>query len=110
MPIQVITLIYPIAKVSITSIGDSRLKIFKAIRGFLEGVWEAQKASLAGPLIKAKVHNEDAMMFVVFGDLMGYPFQSAFYSRLLFVTWLEKMIPWQKRMLKEQDVLDSLSD
>jgi hypothetical protein len=96
--------------VSITTLGDSHLRIIKALRGFLEGVWESQKASLAGPLIKAKVRNEDAMMFVVFGNLLGYPFQSTFYSRLLFVSWLEKMIPWQKRMLKEQDVLDSISD
>jgi hypothetical protein len=86
------------------------LKFFKAIRGFLEGVWEAQKASLAGPLIKAKVHSEDAMIFIIFGDLLGYPFQSTFYSRLLFVSWLEKMIPWQKRMLKEHDVLDRMGE
>jgi len=86
------------------------LRIFKTIKDFLEGVWESQKASLAGPLIRAKVHNDDAMMFIIFGDFLGYPFQSTFYSRLLFVYGLERMIPWQKRILKEQDLLDKMYD
>jgi hypothetical protein len=96
--------------VSHSTIGDDVLRVFTTIRDFLQGVWESQKASLAGPLIRAKVHNDDAMMFIVFGNLLGYPFQSTFYSRLLFVPLMEKVIPWQKRMLKEQDVLECMND
>jgi hypothetical protein len=86
------------------------LQVYRAIRDFLHGVWDSQKASLAGPLIRAKVHNDDAIMFIVFGELLGYPFQSTFYSRLLFVPLMEKIIPWQKRILKEQDVLEFMND
>ncbi|MHA2429305.1 MAG: hypothetical protein ACXADB_14890 [Candidatus Hermodarchaeia archaeon] len=86
------------------------MRILKTIRDFLEGVWESQKASLAGPLIRAKVHNDDAMIFTIFGDFLGYPFQSTFYSRLLFVYWLERMTPWRKRIMKERDVLESMYD
>jgi hypothetical protein len=90
------------------TIGDSYLRIFKTVRDFLEGVWESQKASLADPLIKARMNQNDAMMLIVFGELLGYPFQSTFYSRLLFVHSIEKMSSWQKRVLKEQDVLDKM--
>ena len=90
------------------TIGDSYLRIFKIAKDFLEGVWESQKASLADPLIKARMNENDAMMFIVFGELLGYPFLSTFYSRLLFVHSIEKMSSWQKRILKEQDVLDKM--
>ncbi|MFW9846400.1 MAG: hypothetical protein ACFFD6_06620 [Candidatus Thorarchaeota archaeon] len=86
------------------------MRVLKTIRDFLEGVWESQKASLADPLIKAKVRNDDAMMLVVFGELLGYPFQSTFYSRKLFVHFLDKMIPWKTRLLKEQDVIACMYD
>ena len=84
------------------------MRIFKTVRDFLEGVWESQKASLADPLIKAMMNQNDAMMFIVFGELFGYPFLSTIYSRLLFVHSIEKMSSWQKRVLKEQDVLDKM--
>ncbi|MFX1606848.1 MAG: hypothetical protein ACFFDD_13220 [Promethearchaeota archaeon] len=84
------------------------MRVFKVIREFLEGVWESQKASLADPLMKAKMHEDDSIMFIVFGELLGYQFQSSFYSRLLFVHYIEKMMHWQKRLLKEQDVLDKM--
>lgn len=84
------------------------MRIFKILRDFLEGVWESQKASLADPLIKARMHENDAMMFIAFGELLGYPFLSTFYSRSLFVHSIEKISSWQKRILKEQDVLDKM--
>jgi hypothetical protein len=86
------------------------LQVIRAIRDFLEGVWQSQKASLADPLIKAKVHIDDATMLVIFGELLGYPFQSTFYSRLLFVHLLEQMTPWKRRLLKEQDVILCMDD
>jgi hypothetical protein len=91
-------------------IGDGVLQVFRALKDFFQGVWESQKASLAGPLIRAKVHNDDALMLIVFGELLGYPLQSNFYSRLLFVSLMKKMTPWQKRILKEQDVLECMND
>jgi hypothetical protein len=97
-------------KVSHSILGDDVLQVFRALKDFFQGVWESQKASLAGPLIRAKMHNDDAMMFVVFGELLGFPFQSTFYSRLLFVSLMKKMTPWQKRILKEQDVLECMND
>jgi hypothetical protein len=97
-------------KVSHSILGDGVLQVFRALKDFFQGVWESQKASLAGPLIRAKMHNDDAMMFVVFGELLGFPFQSTFYSRLLFVSLMKKMTPWQKRILKEQDVLECMND
>ncbi|MFQ5831978.1 MAG: hypothetical protein ACE5H4_04710 [Candidatus Thorarchaeota archaeon] len=86
------------------------MRIFKAIKRALEGIWDAQKASLAGPLIKAKTVHDDAMMFIVLGDLLGYPFQSTFYSRLLFTYWLTRIPPWKQRLLKEQDVLAKMHE
>jgi hypothetical protein len=76
------------------------------MRDFLDGVWAAQKVNLARPLIKAKTYSDDAMIITIFGDFLGYPFQSTFYSRLLFVYWLDKITPWRKRILKEKDFTD----
>ncbi|MFX0055527.1 MAG: hypothetical protein ACFFAD_11430 [Candidatus Hermodarchaeota archaeon] len=86
------------------------MQVIKAIREFLLGVWESQKASLAGPLIKTKVHLDDAMMLVILGELLGYPFQSTFYSRLFFVHLLEELTPWKRRLLREQDVILCMED
>jgi hypothetical protein len=86
--------------------GDRHLRVFKSMKDFLEGVWAAQKTNLARPLIKAKTYNDDAMIITIFGDFLGYPFQSTFYSRLLFVYWLERITPWRKRILKEKDFTD----
>jgi hypothetical protein len=96
--------------VSHSILGDGVLQVFRALKDFFQGVWESQKASLAGPLIRAKMHNDDAMMLVAFGELLGFPFQSTFYSRLLFVPLMERIAPWQKRILKEQDVLECMND
>ena len=86
------------------------MQVIRAIREFLQGVWESQKASLAAPLIKSKVHIDDAIMLVIFGELLGYPFQSTFYSRLFFVHLFEQMTPWKRRLLREQDVILSMED
>lgn len=86
------------------------MRIIKTIKDFLEGVWESQKASLAGPFIRAKTDHDDAIMFIVLGELLGFPFQSTYYSRLLFTHWLMKLPPWKQRLLKEQDVLAKMHE
>lgn len=81
------------------------MRVFRTIRGFLQGVWEAQKTALAAPLVKARVQNDDALMFVLFGDFLGYPMPATFYSKKLLVYYLDRLIPWEKRVMKEKDVL-----
>ena len=82
------------------------MRVFKMLKEFWDGVWAAQRENLARPLIKANTYNNDAMILTIFGDFLGYPFQSAFYSRKLFVYWLDKIDPWRKRILKEKDFTD----
>lgn len=86
------------------------MRIIKVIKETLAGIWKAQKASLALPLKKAKTHYNYALMFVALGDLLGYPFQSTYYSRLLLVYWLQEIPLWRNRLLKEHDVLDKMSE
>ncbi|MFW9985070.1 MAG: hypothetical protein ACFFDJ_00720 [Candidatus Odinarchaeota archaeon] len=84
--------------------------MFKAIRAALEGIWQAQKVSLAEPLRKLKTNYDHALMFIALGDLLGFPFQATFYSRFLFVHWIFHIDSWKRRILKEQDVLNKISD
>ena len=83
--------------------------MFGAIIGFLRGIWDAQKASLAEPLKKKRAHEETALMLVALGELLGYPFQSTYYARLLLVYWLPQFPQWRKQLLMEHDTLTKLS-
>lgn len=86
------------------------MRVFRPIRDFLQGVWESQKASLADPLVKAKMHNDDALMLVLFGDLLGFPIPPSFYSKKLLAYCLGRLTPWERRILKERDVLECMSE
>lgn len=89
---------------------DAHLRIVRSIRAILAGIWQAQKASLAEPLRKMSSHYDDALVFVALGNLLGYSTLSTYYSRLVLVHLLPQVISWRRRVLKERDVLDRISE
>lgn len=90
-------------------VGGAELRVFGAIIDFFRGIWDAQKASLAEPLKKMETQQETALMLVALGELLGYPFQSTYYSRLLLVHWLPQVPQWRRQLLTEHDTLAKLS-
>jgi hypothetical protein len=83
--------------------------VFGAIKDFFAGIWNAQKASLVEPLKKLRAHQETALMLVVLGELLGYPFLTTYYSRLLLAYWFRQIPPWRRRLLTEHDTLAKMS-
>ncbi len=95
---------------SICHVDDTRLRITKSIREIISGIWKAQKLSLAEPLRKKRAYYDDALFFVTLGNLIGYPALSTYYSRLILAYMLPQFVSWRRRVLKERDVLDRMSE
>ena len=86
------------------------MRILKSFKELLIGIWNAQKVSIADPMRKKMINYNDALTFVILGDLLGYQFLSAYYSRVFFVHLLERIPSWRRRSLKERDILDKLQE
>lgn len=89
---------------------DVQLQLVKTIRSIFKGIFRSQMLSLAAPLRAEQTRMNDALLVVSLGDLLGYPFQSTYYSRLLLVHVLGNISSWRMRLLREKDILDKISD
>lgn len=56
------------------------------------------------------MHIDDALMLVLFGDFLGFPIPATLYSKKLFVYYLNRLVPWERRILKERDVLECMGE
>jgi hypothetical protein len=53
---------------------------------------------------------ENVFMLGLFGPLIGIPHLFQYYSLRLLPYYVRELQPWKKRMVKEQDFFDKVSD
>lgn len=83
---------------------DKKNTFLRKLKDFLIG---ATVYSAIRDLEEKRLLVEYCLMFIVLGDMLGYPF-SNYYRLRLFPYWMPRLKEWKTFMLKEKDVTEKL--
>lgn len=61
-------------------------------------------------ILKSKKRREDIFMVMVFGDILGIPLFSNYYSLRLLPYIVPMVENWKERILKEKDFIEKIAE
>jgi hypothetical protein len=79
----------------------------RTIKDYLKGFF---LYSLLTNLYSQKRCTENLFMLGIFGSEIGFPFLFNYYHLGLLPYYVRQLGPWKKRVLKERDFFDHISD
>ncbi|MBI5569120.1 MAG: hypothetical protein HY914_04160 [Desulfomonile tiedjei] len=82
-------------------------KFLVAIREFLEGAVVREPMLVA---LKEKAILEQALLLTLFGDMLGVPMPSSYYSLRLLPHVMPLITPWKRSLLRQKDWTDHAFD
>jgi hypothetical protein len=82
-------------------------KFIRGLRDFLNGLF---LYNIGQPFHAQKRCLENVFMLGVFGSMIGVPHLFQYYSLRLLPYYIRDLPAWKKRMVKEQDFFDKISD
>jgi hypothetical protein len=83
------------------------LKLITGLKDFLNGLFFY---SINQHFYEQKRCLENVFMLSLFGPLIGIPHLFQYYSLRLLPYYVRELEAWKKRMVKEQDFFDKVSD
>jgi hypothetical protein len=79
----------------------------RAIKDYLKGFF---LYGMLSHLYAEKRCVENLFMLGIFGSTIGFPFLFNYYHLTLLPHYVRHLGPWKKRILKERDFFDQISD
>jgi len=82
-------------------------KFLAALREFLEGAIVREPMLVA---LKEKAALQQALLLVLFGDMLGIPMPSSYYSLRLLPHVIPLITPWKRGLLRQKDWTEAAFD
>jgi len=83
--------------------GEKIDRLMKFFREFLRGLGSFE---IEQTLHHEKLARQDLFLLLTFGDLLGIPILSPYYSLRLLPYILSAIAPWKTRILRERDLTE----
>jgi hypothetical protein len=81
--------------------------LIKKIRDYLEGFF---LHGLYEGIFRKKSCLDELFMLAIFGKEIGFPGLFSYYHLRLLPYYLKRLDPWKRRVLRERDFFDHISD